>query len=59
MKDHSRDHLMRYGKSGSAFQSDRDFRRPQPVTPWQVVSTACVVAVVVALLFALPWEGGW
>jgi len=57
--DHSRDHLKPLGKSGSAFQSDRDFRRRQPVTAWQIISTGCVVIVFLTLLFALPWEGGW
>ena len=52
--DHSRDHLKALGKSGSAFQSDRDFRRPQPLTVWQVISTGCVVIVALVLLFALP-----
>lgn len=57
---HTRDHRMfaRDGeKTGSAYQAFK--RRSEKPSAWLLFSTAVCIGVVIFLLFALPWEGGW
>jgi hypothetical protein len=60
MNPHSHDYrdTVRAGeKTGSPFQAFK--RRSERPSAWLAFSTATTVVVFLALLFALPWEGGW